>query len=312
MNKIEIERAHQRVEPHVHRTPVLTNSFLNELIGASLYFKAENFQKVGAFKARGAINALSQLDKSIEHVATHSSGNHAQALAWGAKKLGMKATIVMPKNSPQVKVDAVKGYGAEIVLCKPTLEARESTLQEVLAKTPGKFIPPYNHEHIICGAATAAKELLEDSKDIEAIIAPVGGGGLLSGTALSSKHFASSIKVYGAEPKMADDAQQSFRVGKLIPSVNPNTIADGLKTSLGEINFKVISKHVEDILTVTEDEIKEALFLILERMKIVVEPSSAVALAVVLKNKELFNNKKVGLILSGGNLDLTQLRLWKK
>lgn len=306
--KENLALAHKRIAPYIHNTPVLSNATINSSIGANLFFKCENFQKVGAFKARGAMNALLKLKHQhpeILHVATHSSGNHAQALSWGAKQLGLKATIVMPSNSPQVKKDAVKGYGADIIECEPTLEARELELKKVVVKG-ACFVPPYDHIDIIEGQSTAALELVALQPTLDCVICPVGGGGLLAGTALAS-YFNEGPAVFGAEPEMADDAYQSFTSGKWVPSKNPITIADGLKTSLGKINFDVIKEHVQEIFLVTEEEIKSALKLVLERMKIVIEPSSAVALAAVIKNKERFKGREVGIILSGGNIDLSLL-----
>ncbi len=308
-NFADIRAAKARISSFVHNTPLLTNKTINEISGCEIFFKCENFQKVGAFKFRGACNSVFSLDEmsAQKGVATHSSGNHAQALALAAKMRGIPATIVMPNNSPQVKKDAVEGYGADVVYCEPTLEARESTLDKVIAEKGHTFIHPYNNYDVICGQATACLEILEVSHDFDTVITPVGGGGLLSGTALAAKSIKPSIKIYAAEPEGADDAFRSFRSGKIIPSVNPNTICDGLLTSLGELNFEIISKYVDDILTANDDEIKSAMRLIWERMKIIVEPSSAVPLAIILNNKELFAGKKVALILSGGNVDLGKL-----
>ena len=315
MTKAEILEAYQRISSYIHKTPIATSASFNTLTGVEVFFKCENFQKVGAFKARGAINALLTLKEkhpSGVHAATHSSGNHAQALAWAAKQLGCRATIVMPSNSPKVKLDAVKGYGAEVVLCEPTLQAREETLAKVSEATGAVFVPPYNDERIITGAATCALEFLKDVPDLNAIIAPVGGGGLLAGTALSATYFSQGrTKVYAAEPTEADDAYQSFKSGKFVPSKNPNTIADGLKTSLGTINFPIIQKHVEDIFTVSESEIIESLIWVYERMKLVIEPSAAVTVAALQKNAERFKGQKVGVILSGGNVDLKHFGEWK-
>lgn len=305
----EIQKAHDRIAHKIHRTPVLTSTQLNDVTGASLYFKCENFQKVGAFKYRGATNALLSLPKSTlkKGVATHSSGNHAQALALAAKELEIPAYIVMPNNSPKVKIAAVQGYGAEITFCEPNLQARESTLNQIVAETGAEFIHPYNREEIIAGQGTAALELLEDHPDLDIVIAPVGGGGLLSGTAIYSKGFNPKLAVYAAEPMGANDAYRSLQSGKLEPSVYPNTICDGLLTSLGELNYSYIKKYVDDILTVSDAQIIEAMKLIYERMKIVIEPSSATVLAAVIANKNLFEDRKVGLIISGGNVDLNSL-----
>jgi len=301
----DIEFAHKSISKGVHRTPILQSTAINQLAGCEIYFKCENFQKVGAFKMRGALFALQQLTEAekANGVVTHSSGNHAQAVALAAKELGIKAYIVMPENSPKVKVEAVKSYGGEITFCASNLEARESEMLKIKAATQATFIPPYDHFNIICGQATAAKELIEDCRDLDAILCPVGGGGLLAGTSLSNKYFHNAL-VYGCEPSGADDAYQSFKSGKLIPQENPKTIADGLRTSLGELNFSIIKKEVEDILCVSEEAIVDAMRPIWERMKIIVEPSAAVPLAAVLANKPLFQNQKVGIILSGGNVDL--------
>ncbi|MAT40243.1 MAG: serine dehydratase [Ectothiorhodospiraceae bacterium] len=305
----EIEGAAERIAPFAHRTPTLTNTYLNAVTDATLYFKCENFQKVGAFKFRGATNAVFSLtDMEAAHgVATHSSGNHAQALALAAANRGIPAYIIMPKNAPQVKIDAVCGYGAEITFCEPTLAARESTLDTVVQRTGAAFIHPYNNWKIIAGQATAARELHMDIPELDIVMAPVGGGGLLSGTALSTSFLVPACKVIAAEPKNADDAKRSFEAGAIIPSENPNTICDGLLTSLGDKTFSIISRHVHDILTATEESIIRAMKMIWERMKIVVEPSSAVPLAVILEHGERFAGKRVGIILSGGNVDLTKL-----
>ncbi|RLD68655.1 MAG: threonine/serine dehydratase [Bacteroidetes bacterium] len=305
----DIKKAHERIRPFIHKTPVLTSSGIDAIIGASVYFKCENFQKVGAFKFRGATNAVLLLDDRIKKlgVATHSSGNHAAALALAAKNMGIKAYVVMPETAPLIKKKAVKSYGAEITFCAPTLAARESTLNEVIEKTGATFIHPYNNKDIICGQGTAALELLDEYSDLDIIMAPVGGGGLLSGTAIAAKELNPNIKVIAAEPQNADDAYRSFKSGYLIPSENPNTIADGLLTSLCNLTFKIISEKVDEIVTVSENGIIEAMRLIWERMKIIVEPSSAVPLAAVLENKQLFFGKKIGIILSGGNVDLNKL-----
>ncbi len=309
ISKQDLLDARKRIEPYVHNTPVLTCSTINRMSGAQLFFKCENFQKAGAFKTRGATNAALLLSDELRKkgIATHSSGNHAQAVALTAKRLGIHAYIVMPENSTAVKVKGVQEYGGQIHFCKPTLQAREETLAEVVQKTGATFIPPYNHENIIAGQSTAAQELFDENSNLDMLITPVGGGGLLSGSALAAKYFSPYTKVYGAEPKNADDAWRSIRAHSIQPSNNPQTICDGLLTSLGEKTFAIIHEHVADILLVTEQEIIDAMRLIWERMKIIVEPSSAVSLGTVLKNKELFQNKRVGLILSGGNVDLGKL-----
>lgn len=305
----DIEKAHSRIESLIHRTPVFTSSGINSLIGGELYFKGENFQKVGAFKFRGACNAVFSLpeEEVKKGVVTHSSGNHGAALALAARLKGVIAHVIMPNNAPEIKKTAVAGYGAEITFCEPTLEARESTLAAVVEQTGATEIHPYNNFSVISGQGTAAKELIEDYGEFDLIMAPVGGGGLLSGTAIAVKQLSPDCKVIAAEPEGADDACRSFKSKTLIPSVNPQTIADGLLTSLGERNFAIIMDNVDDIVTVSEEKIIEAMRLIWERMKIVVEPSSAVSLAAILDNKVDIQGKKVGIILSGGNLDLGSL-----
>ena len=279
------------------------------MFGCRLFFKCENFQKVGAFKSRGAVNAVFSLsdDEAAMGVATHSSGNHAQALARAARLRGVKAYIVMPENAPQVKVDAVNGYGAEITFCEPTLLARETTLKQVIKETGALEIHPYDKFEIVAGQATAAKELIQEHPDLDLILAPVGGGGLLAGTALAAKYFSEKAKVIACEPAGADDAYRSFKAGYIIPSENPDTIADGLLTSLGVLNFEIIKDEVTDVVTVSEDSIKKAMKLIWERMKIIIEPSSAVPFAAVLENKIEVRNKKAGIIISGGNVDLAKV-----
>jgi threonine dehydratase len=305
----DIQEAHNRISTYIHKTPVLSSQSINEMAGCEVFFKCENLQKIGAFKFRGATNALLSLSEEElkKGVATHSSGNHAQALALAAKMLGTKAYIVMPTSAPKVKKAAVLGYGAEVIDCEPTLIARESTLEKVVERTGATFIHPYNDERIICGQATAAKELLEEHPELDTIIAPVGGGGLLSGTALSAHYFSPKTKVIGAEPEGAKDAFESFHSGDFHPSISPNTIADGLLTSLGDKTFKIIRQYVDDIKIADDEEIKAAMRLVWERMKIIIEPSSAVPLAVVLRYKEQFDGQKVGIIISGGNVDLEKL-----
>jgi threonine dehydratase len=305
----DIEQAHIIVKKYAHRTPVLTSSSINHIVGGNLFFKCENFQKVGAFKFRGACNAVFSLteEEAQKGVATHSSGNHAAALALAAGMRGIAAHIVMPLNSPEIKKKAVAGYGAKITFCEPTLQARESTLARIVIETGATEIHPYNNFNVIAGQGTATKEMIEDSGKFDVIMAPVGGGGLLSGTALATKHLLPDCKVIAAEPAGADDAFRSFHEKKIIPSVNPKTIADGLLTSLGDRNFAIIMKNVDDIVTVSEEKIVEAMRMIWERMKIIIEPSSAVPLAAILQGKVDVQDKKVGIILSGGNLDLGKL-----
>jgi threonine dehydratase len=304
-----LSEAHERIKPHIHRTPILTSQSINEIAGCDIYFKCENFQKVGAFKARGGLNAILGLSNALlkNGVATHSSGNHAQAVALAAKIAGTKAYIVMPNNAPKVKKNAVLGYGAEVIECEPTLIARETTLQEIIDKTGAELIHPYNDERIIIGQGTAAKELIEDvNKTLDFILTPIGGGGLISGTALAAKYFSPQTKVIGCEPEAADDAYKS---GKLCKNDSPpKTVADGLLTNLGEKNFEIIKALLTDVMLVNEQEIMAAMKLVWERMKIIIEPSCAVPLAVVLRNKQYFKDTKVGIILSGGNVDFDKIK----
>lgn len=307
--KQNILDAHECIIKQIRRTPILTSSTLNSIFGCELYFKCENFQKVGAFKFRGASNAvLSLSDKELQAgVATHSSGNHAAAIALAAKMKNTPSYIVMPKTAPQIKKNAVRGYGAKIIFCEPTLQAREEALNKVVGETGAIFIHPYDNYSIIAGQATCAKEIYDELTNLDFIITPVGGGGLLSGTCLSTKYFSPNTKVIGAEPKEADDAFRSIRDGKIYPSVNPKTICDGLLTYLSEKTFSIIKNNVNEILTAEENSIINAMRMIWERMKIIIEPSSAVTLAVIMENKEKFFGKKVALILSGGNVDLSKL-----
>ncbi len=308
-NKNSIEKAHKLIAPYIHNTPVLSSEQINQLLSCEILFKSENFQKVGAFKSRGAVNAVFSLtDHQLKNgVCTHSSGNHAQALARAAKLKGIPAYIVMPENAPKVKVNAVRDYGGIIHFCEANLKAREDSLSKVIEETNAIEIHPYDNYKIIEGQATAAKELIEDHHGFDYIIAPVGGGGLLAGTALSNYYFGENSKVIAAEPKNADDAFRSFQAGYIIPSENPDTIADGLLTSLGERNFPIILEHVDRIFTVNEQSIKRAMRLIWERMKIIVEPSSAVSLAIIMENRSFFEGKRIGIIISGGNVDLEQI-----
>ncbi len=301
--------AARRIAPFVHRTPVLTCGALDRASGAALFFKCENFQKVGVFKIRGATNAVSLLsdEEASRGVATHSSGNHAAALAVAARRRGIKAYVVMPRNAPTVKKEAVAGYGAEIVFCEPTLDSRENTLAEVMRRTGASLVHPYNDRRVIAGQGTAALELCEETPGLDVVIAPVGGGGLLSGTAIAVRGLSPGTTVLAAEPERADDACRSFKAGRIIPVEHPDTIADGLRTSLGALTFPIIRECVSDILTVSEDAIVSAMKLIWERMKIVVEPSASVPLAAVLGHPEQFRGKRIGVILSGGNVDLDAL-----
>ncbi|MCK5339228.1 MAG: pyridoxal-phosphate dependent enzyme [Bacteroidales bacterium] len=304
-----IQLAAERIKPYIHKTPVLSSTGINEITGGNIFFKCENMQKAGAFKSRGACNAVFSLteDQLKKGVGTHSSGNHAQALARAASLRNTDAYIVMPETSPKVKVAAVKAYGGKITFCKPTLQAREETLQTIISNTGALEIHPYNDYRIIAGQATAAMEMLEAMGKVDIIMAPVGGGGLLSGTALSTKYLSPETVVIAAEPEMADDAYRSFHEGRLIPSENPLTIADGLLTSLGSLTYPIITEYVDDIVTVSEEGIIRAMRLTWERMKIVIEPSAAVPLAAILENKVEVKGKTVGIILSGGNVDLDSL-----
>ncbi len=289
----------------VHRTPVLTSRQLDRLTGAHLFFKCENFQRAGAFKFRGAWHAVSRLEEQEARrgVATHSSGNHAAALALAALLRGIPAHIVMPENAPAIKRAAVEGYGATVTLCAPTLEAREHTLREVVARTGALFIHPYDHPDVIAGQGTAALEMLDQMPAPDVVMAPVGGGGLLSGTALTVRARLPHVRLYGAEPAGADDARRSLHSGTLQPSRAPRTVADGLLTSLSESTFAILRRHVDDILTADDEHILQAMRLVLTLMKIVIEPSAAVPLAVVLQHPRLFRGRRVAIILSGGNLD---------
>jgi threonine dehydratase len=307
----EVLLAHERIKPFIKRTPVMTSESLNRITNADLYFKCENLQKVGAFKFRGACNAIFSLsdDDARKGVATHSSGNHAAALALAARLRGISATIVMPKNAPSVKVDAVKGYGGTIVFCEPTLEARETTLNQIIQDTGAIFIPPYNFCPVIAGQGTAALELFDETPPLDMLIAPIGGGGLISGTAIATLGKSPTTTVIGAEPANADDAFRSFYAHTLIPQTAPNTIADGLLTSLGNITFSIIQRSVAHIFTAKEESIIRAMKLVWERMKLIIEPSAAVPLAIVLEHADFFSGKRIGIIFSGGNVDLSK-RFW--
>jgi threonine dehydratase len=302
----DIEAAYERIKDRVNKTPVMTSTTVDKSTKCCVYFKCENFQKVGAFKFRGALNNLMLLsqDERERGVIAHSSGNHAQAVSLASSMLGIKVTIVMPRTSPEVKVNATRGYGAEVVFCEPTLEARESTTGALIEEHGYTLIHPYNNPPVIAGAGTAAYELIKEVGPLDYVFGPVGGGGLISGTAIAMKGLCPESKVIGVEPKNADDAYRSFKEKKLFPSVNPKTIADGLLTSLGKITFDIILDFVDDIVTVTEDEILQAMRILWERMKLVVEPSGAVSLAGLLKMRDSLSDQKVGVIVSGGNVDL--------
>jgi threonine dehydratase len=309
----EIHHAHQRIRPFIHRTPVMSCEWINKTTGCSIFFKCENFQKVGAFKMRGASNALLLLPATriSRGVATHSSGNHAQALARAAANMGCKAYIVMPESAPQVKVEAVKNYHAHIYFCESTQQARERTLRSVLKETGATFIHPYDDYAIIAGQATAAAELIEEVEHLDALVTPVGGGGLLSGTCLAATYLSPETLIYGSEPAGANDAFRSLESGIIHPSIEPKTIADGLLTALSERTFGIISQYVQKIITVEDTEIVDAMRMVWERMKIVIEPSAAVPLAAVFNQPELFKEKQVGIIISGGNVDLDKLPFTK-
>ena len=307
--KSELAEARIRVERHAHRTPVMTSQYLDRLTGAQLFFKCENFQKVGAFKFRGACNAVFSLTpEELERgVVAHSSGNHAQALALAARLRGTRATLVMPENATAIKVAAVRDYGAEVVLCRPTQESREGETARIVEETGASLIHPFNDSRIVAGQSTAAQELLEDVTDLDILLAPVGGGGLLSGCALAAHHYSPNVRVIGAEPAAADDAARSLQEGRILPALPPTTIADGLLTSLGELTFSILRDHVEQIVTVDETSIVEAMRTVWERMKILIEPSSAVPVAALLMGGLEVQGKRVGVILSGGNVDLDRL-----
>lgn len=309
MDKDSLICVHDRIKPHIHRTPVLTSRLINAIAGANLYFKCENFQRMGAFKMRGATNAIMQLseDQKNKGVVTHSSGNFAQALSLAAQRLGVCAYIVMPKTAPQVKKNAVKDYGGHIIECEPTLEAREQTAKQLVQTKGATFIHPSNDLNVILGQATTGKEFLEDHPNLNAIFTPVGGGGLIAGTAIAVKHFGKNCKVIGGEPIEADDAYRSLKSGQIESNTTTNTIADGLKTQLGSVNFPIIQREVTRIIRVEESEIIDAMKLLWERMKIICEPSSAVALAALLKKKDQYRNQQLGVIISGGNVDLSKL-----
>lgn len=305
----DIEQAHDCIRPFIHHTPVMTSVSINEIVGAELYFKCENLQKVGAFKFRGACNSVFALsdEEAKNGVCTHSSGNHAAALALAARMRGVPAYIVMPENAPEIKKKAVAGYGALITFCEPTQAAREATLTQISGQTGATEIHPYNYFNVICGQGTAAKELIEETNWLDVVMAPVGGGGLLSGTAIATRKLLPNARVIAAEPAGADDAFRSFYSQTLHPSVSPKTMADGLLTSLGSLTFPIVLGNVDQVVTVSEEGIVTAMRMIWERMKIIIEPSSAVPLAAILENKVEVKGQRVGIILSGGNVDLGKL-----
>ncbi|MGR3272263.1 pyridoxal-phosphate dependent enzyme [Thalassococcus profundi] len=306
--------AHERIKPYIHRTPVLTSSFLNEKTGAELFFKCENFQKAGAFKVRGASNAVFGLsdEQAARGVATHSSGNHALSLSYAAGRRGIPCHVVMPRTAPQAKKDAVRGYGGIITECEPSTSSREATFAKVQEETGAEFVHPYNDTRVIAGQGTCSKELMEQMEaeyghGLDAVVAPIGGGGMISGTCLTLSTLAPDVKIYAAEPEQADDAMRSFKAGHIIADDAPDTVADGLKVPLKENTWAFVSQHVTDILTASEQEIIDAMKLTWARMKIVMEPSCAVPLAVILKNPEVFRGKRVGVVVTGGNVDLDKL-----
>ncbi len=305
----DVIAAHERIKPFIHRTPVLTSTFLNGLAGAELFFKCENFQKAAAFKARGASNAVFGLTdaQAAKGVATHSSGNHGLCLSYAAGRRGIPCTVVMPRTAPQAKKDAVKGYGGRVIECEPSTSSREAVFAEVVAESGAEFVHPYNDPRVIAGQATCSRELNEQVERLDAVIAPIGGGGMISGTCLILSAIAPGVKIYAAEPTQADDAARSFRAGHIIADDAPQTVADGLKVPLKELTWHFVQKHVTDILTADEDEIIEAMKLVWKRMKIVIEPSSAVPIATILKNPDVFRGKRVGVIITGGNVDLDKL-----
>ncbi|WP_028957601.1 beta-hydroxyaspartate dehydratase BhcB [Sulfitobacter sp. 20_GPM-1509m] len=301
--------AHARIAPYIHRTPVLTSSFLNELTGAQLFFKCENFQKAGAFKVRGASNAVFGLSDAEAQagVCTHSSGNHALSLSYAAGRRGIPCNVVMPRTAPQAKKDAVRGYGGVITECEPSTTSREAVFAEVQARTGGDFVHPYNDPRVIAGQGTCSRELMEQTDGLDMVVAPIGGGGMISGTCLTLSHLAPEVQIIAAEPEQADDAARSFRAGHIIADDAPDTIADGLKVPLKDLTWHFVSNHVSDVLTASEDQIVGAMKLTWKRMKIVMEASSAVPLATILANKDRFAGKRVGIIITGGNVDLDAL-----
>jgi threonine dehydratase len=319
MNKInqiptlqDIQTVHERIKPYLNYTPILESQTLNQIIGSEVFLKCENLQKVGAFKMRGALSAVSFLTKEEQKngVATQSSGNHAQALALTAKTFGLKAYIAMPHNAPTSKRNATAGYGAVIRFCEPTLASREATLAEIIAETGAYYIPPYDDYHIIAGQATAAKELLEEIPNLDIVMAPIGGGGLMSGTSLICKYINPNIRVIGTEPANVNDAYRSFYSGSLQSNSSTQTVADGLRTQLSTKTFEIIKNNVDEILTCSEEDMLRAMFWVWERMKILIEPSAAVPLACLLQEKEKFKGKKIGIIISGGNIDWKDVAQW--
>jgi threonine dehydratase len=305
----DVLAARQRIEPHIHRTPVLTSEFMNELAGAELFFKCENLQKAGAFKARGASNAVFGLsdEQAANGVATHSSGNHGLCLSYAAGRRGIPVSVVVPRTAPEAKKQAMRGYGATVVECEPSTTSREQVFADVVAASGADFVHPYNDPRVIAGQGTCSLELHEDVGTLDAVVAPIGGGGMISGTCLTLSNLSPTTQIFAAEPDQADDAYRSFKAGKIIADDAPVTVADGLKVPLKDLTWHFVRNHVTDILLASEQEIIDAMFIIWQRMKIVMEPSSAVTLATVLKNKPLFAGKRVGLVITGGNVDLKKL-----
>lgn len=301
--------AHERIMPYIHRTPVLTSSYLDDLTGAKLFFKCENFQKAGAFKVRGASNAVFGLSEAdaARGVCTHSSGNHALSLSYAAGRRGIPCNVVMPRTAPQAKKDAVRGYGGLITECEPSTSSREAVFADVQAATGGNFVHPYNDHRVIAGQGTCSRELMEQTDGLDMVVAPIGGGGMISGTCLTLSTLAPEVQIIAAEPEQADDAYRSFKAGHIIADDAPDTIADGLKVPLKDLTWHFVSNHVTDILTASEDEIIDAMKLTWKRMKIVIEASCAVPLATILKNKDRFAGKRVGVIITGGNVDMDSL-----
>lgn len=305
----DVLAARERIAPYVHRTPVLTSRFINEMVGAEVFFKCENLQKAGAFKARGASNAVFGLSEAAaaRGVATHSSGNHASSLSYAAGRRGIACVVVMPRTAPQAKKDAVRGYGGRIVECEPSMTSREAVFAQVQAETGADFVHPYNDPRVIAGQGTCALELTEQVAGLDAVVAPIGGGGMISGSCLTLSTIAPGVEIFAAEPERADDAYRSFKAGHIIADDAPDTVADGLKVPLRELTWHFVRNHVTDILTASDPEIVAAMRLTWARMKIVIEPSSAVPLAVILKNRDRFKGKRVGVVVTGGNVDLDKL-----
>ena len=309
VKKSDLIDCHNRIKPFIHNTPVLTSNYVNEITGAEVYFKCENFQKMGAFKMRGAANAILRLsdEQKSNGVVTHSSGNHAQAISLAAKKIGIKAYIVMPSNAPKIKKEAVKGYGGELIECESNIEAREAAAKDLVDSKNATFIHPSNNLDVIIGQGTASKELIEQYGSFDHILVPIGGGGLIAGSALAAKYFGDNCSVIGTEPFEVDDAYRSLITGKIETNITTNTIADGLRTQLGDKNFPIILNEVKEIIRITEDEIIDSMKLIWQRLKIICEPSCSLPLAGVIKNKDEFKGKKIGIVITGGNIDLDNL-----